>query len=253
MSMSLKQEKVVKNIEAPIFEATPKYQKILLGATIVAMIMGLSLVFFYAPVERVMGIVQKIFYIHVPSAWVGFLAFFVTFVFSILYLVKRDRKYDTWAYVSAEIGVIFTTIVLLTGMIWAKSSWNTWWAWEPRLTTALILWFIYVAYVMIRQMDGVWEKKARLSAVFGIIGFVDVPIVFMSIRWWNTKFHPVVFGEGKDQSGGGLDPEMLVAFLVMIGVMTLLYSYLLTKGVSLEKMRIKVNHYKEQIRDSIDN
>lgn len=188
---------------------------------------------------------------HVPIAWVAFLAFFVTFVFSILFLVTRKRLYDTYAYISAEIGVVFTTLVLITGMIWAKSSWNTWWAWEPRLTTSLILWFIYLAYVMIRQMDGVWEKKARLGAVFGIIGFVDVPIVFMAIRWWNTKFHPVVFGEGTNQSGGGISPEMLVALLTMIAATTLLYSFLLVRGVSLEKMKIKVDHYKEQVREAI--
>ncbi len=125
------------------------------------------------------------------------MAFFVTFVFSILYLVKRKRIFDTYAYVSAEIGVVFTIIVLTTGPIWAKSSWNTWWVWEPRLITTLILFFIYVAYIMIRQMDGVWDKKARLCAVFGIIGFVDVPIVFFAIRWWQTKLHPIVFGNGR--------------------------------------------------------
>jgi heme exporter protein C len=105
--------------------------------------------------------------------------------------------------------------------------------------------------VMIRQMDGVWEKKARLAAVFGIIGFVDVPIVFMAIRWWNTKFHPVVFGEGKNQTGGGVEPEMLVALLAMILATTILYAFLLTRGVYLEKMKTKVEHYKEQLREAI--
>ncbi|OCA91555.1 cytochrome C assembly protein [Bacillus sp. FJAT-27225] len=227
--------------------------KVLFGGTIVTMLAAIYLIFMYAEIEKVMGVVQKIFFIHVPSAWVGFLAFFVTFVFSILYLWKRKRIYDTYAYISAEIGVLFTTIVLTTGPIWAKSSWNTWWAWEPRLTTTLILWFIYVAYIMIRQMDGVWDKKARLCAVFGIIGFADVPIVWFAIRWWNTKFHPVVFGEGKDQSGGGIDDTMLVALLAMITAMTFLYALLLHKGVTVENMKIKVTQYKEKIRESIEN
>ncbi len=251
MSMNMEQGKNGLKPVAPTFEKASTIQKVLAFATVIALIAGIALVFLYAPVEKVMGMVQKIFFVHVPIAWVAFLAFFVTFVFSILFLATRKRIYDTYAYVSAEIGVVFTTLVLITGMIWAKSSWNTWWAWEPRLTTSLILWFIYLAYVMIRQMDGVWEKKARLGAVFGIIGFVDVPIVFMAIRWWNTKFHPVVFGEGANQSGGGISPEMLVALLTMIAATTLLYSFLLVRGVSLEKMKIKVDHYKEQVREAI--
>ncbi|MGJ7921320.1 cytochrome c biogenesis protein [Neobacillus sp. LXY-4] len=251
MSMNLEKKQKSLQPSPPTVEKASMLQKILGWASIISVIIGLYLIFFYAPEEKMMGMVQKIFFVHVPIAWIGFGAFFVTFVFSILYLVKRKRIYDTYAYVSAEIGVVFITLVLITGMIWAKSSWNTWWAWEPRLTTSLILWFIYVAYVMIRQMDGVWEKKARLAAVFGIIGFVDVPIVFMAIRWWNTKFHPVVFGEGKDQSGGGIEPEMLVALLTMIAFTTILYSFLLVRGVSFEKMKIKVEQYKEQVRESI--
>lgn len=199
-----------------------------------------------------MGVVQKIFYFHVSSAWTAFLAFFVTFIYSILYLVKRKRIFDTYAYVSAEIGVVFTTIVLTTGPIWAKSAWNTWWVWEPRLTTTLILWFIYMGYIMIRQMDGVWDKKARLCAVFGIIGFADVPIVFFAIRWWQTKLHPIVFGNGVSQKGGGIEGNMLVALLVTITALTFLYTYLLNKGVSFENMKIKVNHYKEKLREQLD-
>lgn len=252
MSIDLKKEKKASKLVPPTFEKPSKLQKLLAGATVLALIIGLSLVFLYAPTEKVMGVVQKIFFIHVPIAWIAFLAFFVTFVFSILFLIKRKRIYDTYAYVSAEIGVVFTSLVLLTGMLWGRSSWNSWWSWEPRLTTSLILWFIYLAYVMIRQMDGVWEKKARLSAVFGIIGFVDVPIVFMAIRWWESKFHPVVFGEGASQSGGGIEPEMLVALLAMIAFTTILYSFLLVRGVSLEKMKIKVDQYKEQLREAID-
>lgn len=231
----------------------PKLPKILFGASVVTVLAAIYLIFMYAKIEVTMGAVQKIFYIHVASAWTGFLSFFVTFVFSILYLVKRKRIFDTYAFVSAEIGVVFTTIVLTTGPIWAKSSWNTWWAWEPRLTTTLVLWFIYMAYIMIHQMDGVWEKKARLAAVFGIIGFADVPIVWFAIRWWNSKFHPIVFGEGPSQKGGGIDSTMLVALLATITALTFFYAYLLNKGVTLENMKIKVSNYKEKLRESIEN
>lgn len=225
---------------------------ILFGATVVSMLLSFYFIFIYAAEEKTMYAAQKIFYFHVSSAWLAFLAFFVTFVFSILFLIKRKRIFDTYAYVSAEIGVVFTIIVLTTGPIWARSAWNTWWVWEPRLITTLILFFIYIAYIMIRQMDGVWDKKARLAAVFGIIGFADVPIVFFAIRWWQTKFHPIVFGEGPSQKGGGIEDTMLVALLVTIAAFTILYSYLLHKGVSFEKMKLTVEQYKEKLRAKME-
>ncbi|MEH7107242.1 cytochrome c biogenesis protein [Bacillus sp. JJ1764] len=226
--------------------------KILFGGTVISMLASLYLIFLYAEEEKTMGAAQKIFYFHVSSAWVAFFAFFVTCVFSVLFLVKRKRIYDTYAYVSAEIGIVFTLIVLTTGPIWAKSAWNTWWVWEPRLITTLILFFIYVAYIMVRHMDGAWDKKARLAAVFGVIGFVDVPIVFFAIRWWQTKLHPIVFGDGVNQQGGGITSSMLVALLVSIATFTILYAYLLNKGVTLENMKIKVEQYKERIRESLE-
>ncbi|PAE43930.1 cytochrome c biogenesis protein [Bacillus sp. 7884-1] len=253
MSMNLERKKAPLKVTdlAPIKSSL--LTKILYGGMVATMLAAFYFIFLYAEIEKTMGAVQKIFYMHVPSAWVAFLAFFVTFVFSILFLIKRKRIYDTYAYVSAEIGVVFTIIVLTTGPIWAKSSWNTWWAWEPRLTTTLILFFLFVAYLMVRQMDGVWDKKARLAAVFGIIGFADVPIVFFAIRWWQSKFHPIVFGDGPSQQGGGIAPSMLVALLVTITAFTFLYAYLLHKGVSFENMKIKVDQYKEKLRERLEN
>jgi len=226
--------------------------RILLGVSMGLLLISFYLIFIWSPVEKTMGIVQKIFYIHVASASSAFLAFLVVFIFSILFLMKRKRIYDIYAFVSAEVGVVLTTIVLATGPIWAKSSWNTWWAWEPRLTTTLILWFIYLAYIMIRQMDGIWEKKARLAAVFGIIGFVDVPIVFFSIRWWQSKFHPIVFGDGPGQNGGGIAPEMLITLLVTILAIAVFSAFLLRKGVELEKMKLTVSQYKEKVREKLE-
>ncbi len=252
MSMNLERE----NAALPESQLTGTrgihVSKILFGATVISMLVSFYFIFIYAAEEKTMHAAQKIFYFHVSSAWLAFMAFFVTFVFSILFLIKRKRIYDMYAYVSAEIGVVFTIIVLTTGPIWARSAWNTWWVWEPRLITTLILFFIYVAYIMIRQMDGVWDKKARLAAVFGIIGFADVPIVFFAIRWWQTKFHPIVFGNGPSQQGGGMEDSMLVALLLTITAFTILYAYLLYKGVSFEKMRIKVEQYKEKLREKME-
>ncbi|WHY84596.1 cytochrome c biogenesis protein [Neobacillus novalis] len=252
MSMNLEREKAMLPGTPLTSVKSANLSKILFGGTVISMLVSLYFIFIFAAEESTMHAAQKIFYFHVSSAWLAFMAFFVTFVFSILFLIKRKRIFDTYAYVSAEIGVVFTIIVLTTGPIWARSAWNTWWVWEPRLITTLILFFIYIAYIMIRQMDGVWDKKARLSAVFGIIGFADVPIVFFAIRWWQTKFHPIVFGDGPSQQGGGIESSMLVALLVTITAFTILYAYLLQKGVSFEKMKLKVERYKEKLREELE-
>lgn len=211
--------------------------RILFFTLVPSFFIALYLVFIWSPVEKVMGETQKIFYFHVGSAWVAFLAFGVVGYYSIRTLIKPRIQHHINAGISAEIGVLFTTITLVTGMIWGKSSWNTWWTWEPRLATTLILWFIYVAYLFVRKMDGSWEKIAKLSAVFGIIGVINVPIVFMAIRWWNTKLHPVVFGDGKNQQGGGIEPDMLVALLFSIFTITVLYAFLMRKGIEIENMK----------------
>ncbi|MBM7651581.1 cytochrome c biogenesis protein [Neobacillus cucumis] len=252
MSMNLEREKTVLPGAYSVEKKKSNLAYLLFGGTVISMLVNIYFIFIYAAEEKNMGAAQKIFYFHVSSAWLAFMAFFVTFVFSILFLIKRKRIFDTYAYVSAEIGIVFTIIVLTTGPIWAKSSWNTWWVWEPRLITTLILFFIYIAYIMIRQMDGVWDKKARLAAVFGIMGFADVPIVFFAIRWWQTKFHPIVFGSGPSQQGGGIEGTMLTALFVSLAAFTILYTYLLHKGVNFENMKIKVECYKEKLRADME-
>ncbi|WP_210364847.1 cytochrome c biogenesis protein CcsA [Bacillus sp. REN3] len=222
------------------------FDRLLFYTLVPAFFIALYLVFIWSPVEKFMGAAQKIFYFHVGSAWVAFLAFIVVGYYSVRTLIKPTIQHHINAGISAEIGVLFTTITLITGMIWGKSSWNTWWTWEPRLATTLILWFIYVAYLFIRKMEGSWEKIAKLSAVFGIIGVINVPIVFMAIRWWNTKLHPVVFGDGKNQQGGGIEPNMLVALLFSILTITLLYIFLMRKGIDIENMRQVVKKAKSK-------
>ena len=193
-------------------------------------IAGLYLVFLYVPTEATMGVVQRIFYFHVPVAWVAFLAFFIVFIGSILYLWKRDDKWDRLAAASAEIGVIFTSLMLITGSIWAKPIWGVWWVWEPRLTTALVLWFIYVAYLLIRSYALEESRGARFAAVIGIVGFIDVPIVFLSITLWRTQHpSPVIFE-------GGLESSMLLALMVCLAAFTTLYVSLLRLRVGLRKV-----------------
>jgi heme exporter protein C len=194
-----------------------------LPATVfVAMVAALYMIGFYAPVEREQGIVQKIFYFHVPSAWVAFLAFFFVFVFSFRYISSRDKRWDNRALAAAEAGVMFCTLVIVTGPIWAKPVWGIWWTWDARLTLTLVLWLIYVAYLLLRRYVAGTEKRALLSAILGIVGFIDVPLVYFAIRWWRTQHPQPVFGGGPDS---GLDPRMAATLWVCVAAFTLLFLY----------------------------
>ncbi|MDA2933880.1 cytochrome c biogenesis protein [Acidobacteria bacterium AH-259-D05] len=184
----------------------------------VSVILALYGALLYAPTEREMGEVQRIFYFHMGAAWNAFLAFFGVFVAGLVYLISRRPSWDQLAAACAEIGVIFTAIVLVTGSIWAKPVWNTWWAWgDPRVMTTTVLWLIYIAYLILRSSLPEGEQKYKYCAVFGIIGFLDVPIVWISIRWWRT-IHPVVI----TSSGAELETEMIHALIVSMISITVL-------------------------------
>ncbi len=188
------------------------------------MLADLYLIFMVAPTDAVMGDVQRVFYFHVPVAIVSFLAFFVVFVASVGYLVRRGRRWDSIAHASAEVGVLFVSLALITGIIWGRPVWNTWWTWEPRLTTTLILWLIYVSYLMIRSYAPSQDKAARYSAVVGIIGFVDVPIVYYSVVWWRSIHpSPVV---GPFAESGALEPIMQVTLLFSLVTFLVLFAFL---------------------------
>ncbi|MFZ5944078.1 MAG: cytochrome c biogenesis protein [Bacillota bacterium] len=218
-------------------------RKTLNWTTFFVVLTSIYLIFVWVPNERVMGPVQKIFYYHVSAAWISFMAFFVVFISGVLYLVTRNKKWDLIGASSAEIGVLFTTIVLITGPIWARPVWNTWWTWDARLTTTLILWFIYLAYLMIRAAINEEEKKERIAAVFGIIGFIDVPIVWFSIRWWRT-IHPVVL----NSTGFALSPKMTLTLLISVISFTLIYIILLENLFFLKKSRGELEELKETLR-----
>ena len=205
----------------------------LVGGTIMAVVVAVAMIAFYAPTDRVQGIVQRIFYLHVPLAWVAYLAYFVVLVASILFLVTRDRRWDAIARSSVEIGVLFTTLFLIVGSLWAKPIWNTWWTWDARLTTTLILWFIYVGYIMLRAYTPDPERAARFGAVLGIVGFLDVPIVHFSVQWWRT-LHPEPVAARSDPQ---LPPEMIVTLIVSILAVTLLYATFMVYRTALQSLR----------------
>ena len=213
-----------------------------LGAgSAVMMAVALALVFLVAPREAVMGDVQRIFYFHVPSAWVGYLALFVAFVASALFLVRREIRWDGIALASVEIGLVFITEAIITGSIWAKATWGVWWTWEPRLTTSAVLWVIYASYLTLRQAMEEEGRGARVAAVYSVLGFVAVPINFMAIRWWRTV-HPLVF----DSGGSGLSPKMLAVLIFCVATFTLFYFTLLSFRVRLQRMGDQVRRLKRR-------
>ncbi len=184
-------------------------------AAVVLLPAAMGLVFFYAPVERTMGMVQKVFYIHLPLAAAAFLSFFVAFSAGVLYLVRRQRRWDALGAAAVEVGVVLTTLVLVTGSLWGRPIWNTWWTWDPRLTTSLILWFIYAAYLILRASVDDESRRAVYCAVVAVAGFVDVPVVFLSARVFRS-IHPTVIRA----DSVGLEPPMIVTLLVcMLGML----------------------------------
>lgn len=219
----------------------------LVALTLVAMMVSLYMVFLYAPREATMGDVQRIFYFHVPSAWVAFFAFFLVFVFSLVYLVRSNKRWDTLAAACAEIGVLFCTVVLITGPIWAKPVWGVWWTWDARLTLTLVLWLIYVAYLMLRHYMTDPERRATFAAVLGVIGFIDVPLVYFSIRWWRTQHPQPVMAGGGDS---GLEAPMLATLLVCIATFTLLFFTLLRHRLKLQSLRDEVDALQDRVEQA---
>lgn len=214
-------------------------RKALLVSSLTLIVFALYLVFVWVPTEEMMGIVQRIFYFHVPMAWVSFLAFAIVFLGSLLYLWKKDHKWDILASSAAEIGVIFTTLVLITGPLWARPVWGVWWTWDARLTTTLVLWLIYLAYLMVRPFAAEESRGARYAAVVGIIGFIDVPIVALTISLWRTQHPgPLVFQ-------GGLAPSMLFTLLVSVAAFTVFFALLLVLRISTKNTEMELNRLKE--------
>jgi heme exporter protein C len=216
----------------------------LVAAAFALTLVALAAALVLAPREAVMGDVQRIFYFHVPSAWIALgPAFTVVFALSIAYLVTGKMAFDRWAGASAEIGVLFTTVTLITGPIWAKQTWGVYWTWEPRLTTTLVLWFIYVGYLLLRSIAGEGPRRARLSAVYGIVGWVDVPIVFLAIWLWRT-IHPRLLSS----SGFAMDSRMVAALMVSLGAFTLLYVCLLVLRAGTLTMETEIAALRARLR-----
>lgn len=224
--------------------------------SMIALAIALGMVFFYAPVERTMGNVQRIFYFHVGAAWVGSLAFMVAMVCGILFLRRPDKKWDTMALASVEIGLVFISMAIVSGSVWGKPAWNTWWLWSPRLTTVTIMWLAYAAYFMLRGAIEDEERRARFSAVYVIVSFVTVILTFASIRILRD-IHPVVFGGAAESAQGaeeglqefsGLDSmKMVITLNITVVAYTLIFAAWLANRIHLQRLMDQVQLLKTRV------
>jgi heme exporter protein C len=214
-------------------------------ATCVLMVAALFMVFVHVPTEADQGIVQRIFYFHVPCAWVAFAAFALVAISGVFYLWLGQQVWDDLGYAAAESGMVFCTLVLITGSIWAKPIWGAWWTWDSRLTTTLILWLLYGGYLMLRAMADDTPQVARFAAVVGIAAALDVPIIIVSVRLWRT-IHPAVLVTR--QGGHGLeDPRMVATLMVSMAAFTALFVWLLCLRFATLRTQTRLNQVAREL------
>ncbi len=202
-------------------------------ASAILMALTLYMVFLWVPTEQNLGVSQRIFYFHVPLGWLGMISIVIVAFASVMHLLTGKGKWDSLAYSTAELGLVAATLILVTGSIWAKPVWGVWWTWDAKLTTTLILWFIYVGYLMVKAYAPRGSQGQRFASVVALIGAVDAPIIYMATVWWRTA-HPEL-NIGPLAESGGLDPRMALTFLVSMLAFTVLFVYLLIERYSLKQ------------------
>jgi len=222
-------------------EEKPKLLSFFDIASILLLIAASYLTLVFAPQEAVMGQVQRVFYFHVSAGWVGMIGFFVAVVSGIFYLAKGEHKWDVAGLAGIELGLVFFFINIVTGSIWARPIWNTWWTWDPRLVTATIVELVYIAYLMLRQGIEDPDRRARFGAIYAIVGFVSVPMTFLSIRIWRT-IHPVVIGSSDPGAEGAFEmtADMKTAFFFSLFTFTVI-------GITLVWHRIRLGNLADKV------
>ncbi|HSV86935.1 MAG TPA: cytochrome c biogenesis protein CcsA [Levilinea sp.] len=225
--------------------AKPRLLSVIDVIALLMLAAAIYMVFVFAPIERVMGLVQKVFYFHVSAGWVGMISYLVAAIASGVYLVTRRRTWDTVALAGVELGLVFMLINIVTGSIWARPIWNTWWTWDPRLTTATIMELAYAGYLMLRGGVEDPERRARFASVYAIIAFISVPLTYFSIRILRT-IHPVVIGSGTPGAEGSFDmtPAMLQTFMFSLVTFSVIYVSLLWHRIRLGRLLDKVEELK---------
>lgn len=184
------------------------------------MLGAIYMIFFYAPMERVMGQVQRVFYVHASSGWVTLVVLIIAAVVGIIYLIRPAQKWDVLAVACVELGLVFAFITVTTGAIWGRPAWNTWWTWDPRVVTFTILILVYLAYMLLRQGIDDPQRRARFGAIYAILASVTVPLTYFSIRIWRT-LHPVVIGSGSSSAEGGFDMTRPMVWTLLFTLLAL--------------------------------
>ena len=203
-------------------------------ASVAASLIATAMALVWAPPDAVQGEVQRVMYVHVPSAWTAYLAFIVVFLASVGWLWTKRPAFDAVAVASAEIGVLLTALTLVAGSIWAKPTWGVWWTWEPRLITTAVMFVMYVGYLLLRSLSTDLEGRATRAAVIGIVAVVNVPIVHLSVTWMDALHQlPSVMRPG----GPALDDRMLATLIAGVVAFTLLYAWLMVERVAIERAR----------------
>jgi len=222
--------------------------KILDVVSIIVLAISTYLALFFAPTELVMGQVQRVFYFHIGTAWVGLLGFIIAALSGIVYLVTKDMRWDRFEVAAVEVSTVFFFLTIVLGSIWARPAWNTWWTWDPRLTTAAVTELIYIAYFMLRQGIEDPEKRARFGAVYTLLGGVSAPITFMVIRLFRT-IHPVVIGgqSANAQGGFSMTADMKIAFFFALFAFTVIFVDLIWNRIRLGELENKVEQLKLEV------
>ena len=205
----------------------------LFAASAALMALTLYMVFFWVPTEIQLGVSQRIFYFHVPLGWLGMLSIMLVAFGSVMYLVTGKDKWDSFAYATAELGVVFASLILVTGVIWARGDLGWWWTWDAKLTTTLILWFVYVGYLMVRAYAPKGSQGARFGAVVALFGAIDAPIIYMATIWWRTA-HPEL-NAGPLAEDGSLPGSVYLTLMVAVVTFTVLYAYVLVERYALRR------------------
>ena len=216
--------------------------------TTLLMLVTIYLVFMWVPTEQNLGISQRIFYFHVPLGWIGMVSIFVVGIASVIHLSTKDDKWDSIAYSAAELGLIFATLILVTGAIWAKPVWGVWWTWDPKLTTTLILWFIYVGYLMVRAYAPKGSRGRRYASVVALLGALDAPLIYMASIWWRTA-HPDL-NIGPLAESGGLDSSMSLTFWVAFIAFTVFYIYILVERIAMRRAEDALDEVHQYVASS---
>lgn len=211
------------------------FKQIFLLVSLILLLVTTYMIFMWVPTELNLGISQRIFYYHVPLAWIGMISIFIVGIASVIHLITKDYKWDAIAHSSAEIGVVFATLILVTGALWAKPAWGVWWSWDPKLTTTLILWFIYVAYLMIRSYSTNQILARRYASVVAVLGAIDAPLIYLASIWWRN-LHPRLNIGPLAESDSSLDSRMLLTLLVSTISFTVFYIYMLIERIKIRRI-----------------